>query len=373
MGTVHLRLSLLFKDFDKYAAIGGLTRGGFSNALRGSRTVTRRRLRETEHEVGTAGDTSHLPGDGSTGQGERARTFRAQSRVGGSEKEEQRRQAVSDRMIRTATRNRMMGTDSEGERGFDERQSSRMGSRQTGIEAGSFTEAEGMIRTATRNRMRGTDSEGEGGASSRRHHDERQFSRTGSGFEAGPLTGAAKGQLSESVKERRTMPIGEAKTSSSRRFLSPQKTAVRDPPGGDASFSEAPEGGRLRDSPSFVDARDSGRLRKLSFSKAPGSGRLRKASFSEAPGSGQSARGDDNPGASESRGVFARLGRCLAEKGASARALFEAADADGSGALSRTELRRLVQRLLPGVSARELRYVQVRGGRLHKHVHSDFV
>jgi hypothetical protein len=372
MGTVHLRLSLLFKDFDKYAPIGGLTRGGFSNALRGSRNVTRRRLREAEHEVGTAGDTPHLPGDKSTGQEERARTFRAQSRVGGSEKEEQRRQAVAKRMIRTATRNRTMGTDSEGERGFDERQPSRTASRQTGLKAGSFTEAERMIRTATRNRMRGTDSEGEGGASSRRNFDERQLSRTGSGLEAGSLTGTAKGQLSESVKERRTMPTGEAETSSSRRLLSPQKIGVRDLPGGDASSSEGPEVGRLRDLPSF-EARDSGRLTKLSFSEGPGSGRFRKASISEASGSGQSAREDDNQGASESRGVFARLGRCLAEEGASARALFEAADADGSGALSRTELRRLVQRLLPGVSTRELRYVQVRSGRRLKHVQLEFV
>jgi hypothetical protein len=64
-------------------------------------------------------------------------------------------------------------------------------------------------------------------------------------------------------------------------------------------------------------------------------------SISEAQGVRQ-VPGSMNLGASKSCGVSARLGRCLVEEGASACALFEAADTDGSGAPSRTELRRLV-------------------------------
>lgn len=298
MGTVHLRLSLLFKDFDRYAPLAGLTRGAFSSGLRASRNFTRRRARETTQEAGVEQEGAGASGDEATGQDERSSGARSQRKGEVSEGEERRRAQLADRMIRTVTRNRFRDTDSEREGGerstFESRRLSRSGSQnRAGLESGSSTDrVTGRVTDRFADRL----------------VTDRVSERV---TEATAERRQSRG-ASDATYDRLLSPEGAAHSSSTRR----------------RSSSEGPES-RVPDPP--------GRGNTLSR--------------------GAGNQGGDAP--SEARGVFARLGRCLAEEGASARALFEGADADASGALSRTELRRLVQRILPGVSARELRYVQV--------------
>ncbi|GAQ86221.1 hypothetical protein KFL_002760170 [Klebsormidium nitens] len=297
MGTVHLRLSLLFKDFDHYAPLSGLTRGAFSSGLRASRNFTRRRVRETGPDAGLTQEGAGASGDEATGQEERNSAFRSQRKGEVSEGEERRRAQLADRMIRTVTRNRVRDTDSEREgegSTFESRRLSRSGSHnRAGLESGSSTD-------------RVTD---------------RVTNRFADRFETDRVSERVTEKTTERRQSRRSSDV------TSDRLLSPERAA------------------------------DSSSSRRRSSSGGPESRVPDPLAYGESRSRGPEKRGSDPP--SEARGVFARLGRCLAEEGASARALFEGADADASGALSRTELRRLVQRILPGVSARELQYVQL--------------